>query len=250
MHQLFPSAATQWKLLVEAARKEGYSVTKFNISYKAGAAYRSLEQQATTFAENGPGKAAEPGTSVHGWGAAVDIQQLYTAANGSADPSVNANVRNNNSLYQWLNTNAATYGWINPPKLKDGSGADEAWHWEYWGPISGGAIGASEVQAASQPVVTVETVVAALRDAASGFGTNEAALEDVINRIPDRAFFLQVNSKLPIENLLNNELGSGDRATVDTIKAKLKTLGITLTYIPISTQGGGNQGVKDIKIIL
>jgi hypothetical protein len=236
IHQLYPTAASQWEKLIAAARSAGFSIKDTQISLIPGAAYRPLSQQ-----QEGVGR-APIGTSVHGWGAAVDIQSLIDyqrsftnipKGNPPAGAEAAANVRAGSKLYQWLNTNAATYGWINPPKLKDGSGADEAWHWEYWGPVSGGTIGASEVQAASQPVVTVETVIAALKDATGGIlgaFTNEAALEDAINRIPDRAFFLQVNSKLNIENLLNAELGISDVRLLSRLKTRLASIGVTLNY--------------------
>ena len=51
-----------------------------------------------------------------------------------------------------------------------------------------------------------------------------------------------------VQNILNEELGSEDRATTNTIKAKLATLGITLTYTPTTTSGG-SEGVRDIKIV-
>jgi hypothetical protein len=247
IHQLFPAAATQWEKLVAEARKAGYSVGQFNISYLPGAAYRSLQRQQATEIEN-PGAAAKAGTSIHGWGTAVDIQQLYTAVGGSTNPLINANIRNNNSLYKWLDANAARFGWINPPKLKDGVKVDEAWHWEYWGPISGGAIGASESTGTSSSTVSPQYIADLIRGAASGAGTNEQGLIDAINSIKDKNTFAEVNRIVNIQNILNEELGSGDRATTNTIKAKLATLGITLTYTPIGTSGG-SEGVRDIKIV-
>lgn len=228
IHQLFPSAATQWEKLVAAARKAGYSVDKFNISYLPGAAYRSYEQQLKTFSEV-PDKAATPGTSVHGWGAAVDIQQLYTAAGGSANPTTNANVRNNNSLYKWLDENAAAFGWINPPQLKDGVKTDEAWHWEYWGPVSGGAVGAAE----STPAVTtisIDFIVSAIRDATAGLGTDETALVEAIKLIKDKATFTKVNSRINIQNTLNSELGTNDVRTLNEIKTYLSKIQVNMTF--------------------
>lgn len=230
IHQLFPSAATQWERLVVAARKAGYSLDKFNISYLPGAAYRTFENQQKTFAEVGPGKAAEPGTSVHGWGAAVDIQQLYTAADGSANATVNANVRSSNSLYQWLDTNAAAYGWINPPQLKDGVNSDECWHWEYWGPVSGGAIGASEVASATTTGPSIDFIASAIRDASAGIGTDEKALVEAIKLIKDKATFAKVNAKVPIQNTLNAELGTNDIRTLNEIKNYLSTIQVNMTF--------------------
>ena len=244
IHQLFPSAATQWEALVAEARKAGYTVGKFHLSYLPGAAYRSLQRQQATAAEN-PKAAAKPGSSIHGWGAAVDIQQLFTAVGGSTNPLINANIRNNNSLYKWLDANAARFGWINPPKLKDGSGVDEAWHWEYWGPVSGGAIGQGEK---TETTVSPQYIADLIRGAARGAGTNEQGLIDAINSIKDKNTFAEVNRIVNVQNILNEELGSEDRATTNTIKAKLATLGITLTYTPTTTSGG-SEGVRDIKIV-
>lgn len=247
IHQLFPTAATQWEALVAEARKAGYKVNNFNISYVQGAAYRSLQRQQTTYAEN-PSKAAKPGRSIHGWGAAVDIQQLYTAVGGSTNPVINANIRNNNNLYKWLDANAARFGWINPPKLKDFSGTDECWHWEYWGPVSGGAIGQGEKV---ETVVSPQYIVDLLKGAESGFfsGTDEQGIIDAINLIQDKKAYIEVNKLLDIQKYLNKELESGDRATANTIRAKLATLGITLTYTPITSGKAEVEGVKDIKII-
>jgi len=33
--------------------------------------------------------------------------------------------------YIWFLNNGWKYGWINPAKLRDNSGTDEWWHWEY-----------------------------------------------------------------------------------------------------------------------
>ena len=149
---------------------------------------------------------------------------MFTAVGGSTNPLINANIRNNNSLYKWLDANAARFGWINPPKLKDGSGVDEAWHWEYWGPVSGGAIGQGEK---TETTVSPQYIADLIRGAARGAGTNEQGLIDAINSIKDKNTFAEVNRIVNVQNILNEELGSEDRATTNTIKAKLATLGIT-----------------------
>lgn len=134
IHRLHVKAASQWEALVIAARKDGWTKEKFNISYLPGAAYRSYDAQVQTFATSAPGKAAKPGSSIHGWGGAVDIQQLYSNVNGSSKPAPNA-IGRQSALYKWMEANAPKYGWINPPALRDGVNTDECWHWEYWGPI-------------------------------------------------------------------------------------------------------------------
>ena len=150
IHRLHPTAATQWEKLVVAARNAGFTKDKFHISYiedknfptNSPSAYRLRAQQ-----KPGVGR-AEPGSSPHGWGGAVDIQQLVTAqkiaagipltdpAGKAAGAKPAAEVRETNELYKWLAQNGPTYGWYNPYRLADGQGKqDEAWHFEYWGPV-------------------------------------------------------------------------------------------------------------------
>jgi hypothetical protein len=126
--RLHPTAASKWEALVVAARTSGYSINKFNISNVIGAAYRTK------------GIA----DSAHGWGGAVDIQQLVTAqktaagtttAASAAGAEAAAKVRETNDLYKWLAINGPTYGWYNPYRLADNAGLDEAWHFEYWGEV-------------------------------------------------------------------------------------------------------------------
>jgi hypothetical protein len=141
IHKLHPTAASKWEALVVAARAAGYSISKFNISHIPEAAYRTYAQQSS-----GVGRAT-PGFSPHGWGGAVDIQQLVTAQKIAAGLPVTAKagraagavpaakVRETNNLYKWLATNGPTYGWYNPYRLADNSGTDECWHFEYWGEV-------------------------------------------------------------------------------------------------------------------
>jgi hypothetical protein len=141
LHRLHPVAAAQWERLYQDAISSGI---RFNISYLRNAAYRPVSQQKSGYG------AASPGFSPHGWGGAVDIQQLYTAQEsvykrlrglsgkppypcGSAEART---VREQNTLYKWLADNGPRYGWYNPYRLADNKGTqDEAWHFEYWGPV-------------------------------------------------------------------------------------------------------------------
>jgi LAS superfamily LD-carboxypeptidase LdcB len=228
-HQLFPSAARQWEKLILAAQKAGFKISDIAISDITGASYRSFANQQATFAKYGKEKAATPGTSVHGWGAAVDIQSLYTATGGSVNPTINANIRNSNALYKWLNTNAAAYGWINPPQLKDGVNSDEAWHWEYWGPVSGGAIGEAEKTVAPQGS-DARYIAELIKQAASGLGTDEQGLINAINLIKDKKMFAEVNKIINIEKIFNEELGTNDINTLKTLQTSLAKIGVTLNY--------------------
>lgn len=63
--------------------------------------------------------AAVPGTSVHGWGKAVDFQDQ----NGSLTFT---------SLgYVWLKANGATYCFVHPAWAEPTGSAPEPWHWEW-----------------------------------------------------------------------------------------------------------------------
>ena len=84
----------------------------FNRNICLDDSYRSLSEQYGTRASRGY-LAATPGTSMHGWGLAVDIcQKDLNGASGD-----------------WIRANAKTFGWVNPPWAK--SSKYEPWHWEY-----------------------------------------------------------------------------------------------------------------------
>ncbi len=63
--------------------------------------------------------AAVPGTSVHGWGRAVDFEdaggELTFASPG----------------YQWLQAHAGEFGFVHPAWAEPGGSSPEAWHWEH-----------------------------------------------------------------------------------------------------------------------
>lgn len=80
-------------------------------------AYRTLGEQYSVKAVRG-WLAAEPGTSVHGLGRAVDL------CGGIESRGTRT--------HQWMVENAPRYGWINPDwALPGGGGPQEAWHWEF-----------------------------------------------------------------------------------------------------------------------
>ncbi len=66
-----------------------------------------------------PTLAAEPGTSEHGWGVAVDlcdgIEQFATPA------------------HAWMLANAVRFGWFHPAWAEPTGSKPEPWHWEYAG---------------------------------------------------------------------------------------------------------------------
>jgi hypothetical protein len=80
--------------------------------------YRSFEQQVAVRIAK-PTLAAEPGTSNHGWGVAVDlcdgVEQFTTPT------------------HAWLLAHAAQFGWFHPAWAEPTGVKPEAWHWEYAG---------------------------------------------------------------------------------------------------------------------
>ncbi|GLZ39187.1 hypothetical protein Acsp05_28110 [Actinokineospora sp. NBRC 105648] len=80
--------------------------------------YRTFAAQVRLYAVK-PALAAVPGTSNHGWGLAVDLCGGVQSF-GSAE-------------YAWMISNAALFGWSNPPWARPGRGREEPWHWEFTG---------------------------------------------------------------------------------------------------------------------
>jgi LAS superfamily LD-carboxypeptidase LdcB len=83
--------------------------------------YRSLAEQEVARATKGD-LAAQPGTSMHGRGLAVDFSGFGSVGQFD-DPD-----------YLWMVENGPAYGWVHPPAMgPGGSGPLEPWHWEYTG---------------------------------------------------------------------------------------------------------------------
>lgn len=61
-------------------------------------------------------KAAEPGTSNHGWALAIDIEVGW-----------------NDAEFQWLKQNSTLYGWVHPDWAHADGSNPESWHWEFAG---------------------------------------------------------------------------------------------------------------------
>jgi len=80
--------------------------------------YRSYDEQVQCRLEKGS-LCANPGTSNHGWGKAVDIGGCC-AVNTGAGPA-----------FDWLTTNTGRFGWIHPAWAQAGGSKPEPWHWEY-----------------------------------------------------------------------------------------------------------------------
>lgn len=82
-------------------------------------AYRDLAEQKILFKKYGPGRAAVPGKSNHGWALAVDYGG---GINKFGSPQ-----------HKWMQKNAKKFGWEHPPWAREGQKNSEAWHWEYYG---------------------------------------------------------------------------------------------------------------------
>lgn len=92
---------------------------KFNTDIGITDAYRDFEEQEILFKKYGPGRAAVPGKSNHGWALAVDYGG---GINKFGSPQ-----------HKWMQENAKKYGWEHPPWAREGQKNAEAWHWEYYG---------------------------------------------------------------------------------------------------------------------
>jgi len=82
-------------------------------------AYRTLAEQKRLKITKGA-FAAQPGTSNHGWGLAIDMASRINV--------------DNSAEHQWMEANGPYYGWINPWWAENyipRDGQHEPWHWEY-----------------------------------------------------------------------------------------------------------------------
>ena len=99
-------------------------------------AYRNYNHQNGLKTADSSATTANAGSSPHGWGGAVDINELI-ARNGAgkltSDPTINQTFRTTSKAYAFWAEHAPKFGWYNPLRLRDGKGVDESWHWEFWG---------------------------------------------------------------------------------------------------------------------
>ena len=101
-HKLWEPAARSFEAMRSAAAAEGVTIGITD-------SYRTYESQVDLVRRKGlysqGGLAAEPGTSKHGWGIALDLRLDSTAQ-------------------AWMRANGAKYGYVeNVPR--------EPWHWQY-----------------------------------------------------------------------------------------------------------------------
>lgn len=103
-----------------------------------GSFYRTYSQQKSMEDDN---NTATAGTSLHGWGIAVDwtwvnkdtgklFQRNYEGKGGSPKSDFDFE---KDPVVKWLFNNSYRFGFINPSWAHDGGTYDEVWHWEYHG---------------------------------------------------------------------------------------------------------------------
>jgi D-alanyl-D-alanine carboxypeptidase len=101
-HRLYAPAARSYEQLAAAARADGVSIG-ITDSYRTYDAQVRLAEEKGLYSQGG--LAAEPGTSNHGWGLALDLD---------LDPSAQA----------WMRANAWRFGFVEDTPR-------EPWHWTY-----------------------------------------------------------------------------------------------------------------------
>jgi len=101
--QFRSDAASAWKAMVRAARKDGVAISLTD-------SYRSYADQVDVKRRK-PTLAATPGTSVHGWGLAADVGVGR----------------------EWIQKHGSKFGWIWPDWARPGGSKPEPWHFEFEG---------------------------------------------------------------------------------------------------------------------
>ncbi|SDR95859.1 D-alanyl-D-alanine carboxypeptidase [Brevibacterium siliguriense] len=106
-HRLRADAAVSFAKMNAAYKKDTGKELEITDSYRDMAGQLSV-------ASRKPGLAAKPGTSLHGWGIALDL---------------GGGVANKTGAWNWLVEHGDEYGWENPDWAK--ASMYEPWHWEY-----------------------------------------------------------------------------------------------------------------------
>lgn len=99
--------------------------------------YRTLVEQEQLMRELGPGIAAVPGTSNHGWGVAIDLPEPW--------------------MWAWMHEHGAKYGWEKTEAFH------EPWHWNFVGGVSFPAFEALERGARGKRVLRLSRRLAYIR---------------------------------------------------------------------------------------
>jgi hypothetical protein len=113
---MYAPAAVAYDAMFAAAKDAGFTL-------EHSGCYRTYVQQVllrqARCAQDQCKFAAVPGTSMHGWGLAVDFRIGNRALNYS-DP-----------LFVWLTANAGRFGYVHPHWARQGGNLQEPWHWEF-----------------------------------------------------------------------------------------------------------------------
>lgn len=114
--RMYTPAAIAYDAMAAAAATAGFIL-------EHSGCYRTYQQQVllrqTRCAQNRCRFAAVPGTSMHGWGLAVDFRIGNRALDYRDD------------LFAWLTANAGRFGYVHPHWARQGGTLQEPWHWEY-----------------------------------------------------------------------------------------------------------------------
>lgn len=107
-HYFEPTAGSAFQRMVADAAKAGVTI-------KLTDSYRTYDSQVALRRDKGGQVAtATPGTSVHGWGRAIDVA--------------------GDAARKWIQVNGAKYGWVWPSwAQKKGTKSYEPWHFDYEG---------------------------------------------------------------------------------------------------------------------
>lgn len=195
---LAPAPATAWVRWKSDALASGYSLTLTN-------GYRSQEYQASF---GNSKSAASPGKSPHGWGGAADvgfsektsgklrhqINQRTDFGKRSFDYGAPLDGRTGEGAlldrlaedWKVIAVLGAKYGFYNPSRLQNKTGKnnlDEAWHFEYWGPvevgyvnteaIGGGTVSQTGASGTDQQKLSFNTILAMQEDLKSIFAVTD-----------------------------------------------------------------------------
>jgi LAS superfamily LD-carboxypeptidase LdcB len=142
-----PALVEMLKAFVKFAEENNYPKKDGNY-IGVTSLYRSIEYQTKLYNDNikrggQPGAVATPGYSNHSWGIAVDLYFLpqksgqYLKENDWAPISTAASKEGFDLTYnpslKWFLDNSYVYGFVIPYSLRDQTGVQEYWHFEYHG---------------------------------------------------------------------------------------------------------------------
>ena len=127
---------TEW---VKYLAANGFTKNSENTYAYINSAFRTIQHQEDLAASN-PKASAKPQTSNHGWGIAVDFQFFKKDGtkidtydkDGKPNVGIGYNYIQNPAL-KWLVEHSHDYGFIIPEGLRNNTGLEEFWHFEYHG---------------------------------------------------------------------------------------------------------------------